>query len=116
MTQKEFDEAIKQALDKLGNPQVVSEDFFDPIIGVEVTKDNIKAISYFETKIKLLEDNAFSDRARIGMLENELEQYKKQVFEEVSVGLMPFKYYVDQVKRLEKAIVKLDKEVFPEED
>jgi len=67
-------------------------------------------------RIKLLEDNAFSDRARIGVLENELAQYKKQVFEEITVGLMPLKYYVDQVKRLEKAIIKLDKEVFPEED
>jgi len=76
----------------------------------------------FVAKIKLLEDNAFSDRAKrielenkVEALENTLDQYKKQIFEELKVGLMPVKYYIDEVKRLEKAVLKIDKEVFPED-
>lgn len=67
-----------------------------------------------DRKIKFLEDNAFSDRARIVALENELEHYKKHINEELAVALAPFKYYVNEMISLSSKINELEKEVFPE--
>lgn len=118
VTQQEFDEAIKKALSKLGNPDLVTKDFDDPIIGFEVTKDNIKTVCYLEAKIKFLEDNAFSDRAKIGVLENKVEElektldhYKKHINEELMVALAPFKYYVNEMISLSSRINELEEDI-----
>jgi len=37
-------------------------------------EDQEEIIKFLENKIKFLEDNAFSDRARIGVLENKIEE------------------------------------------
>ena len=40
--------------------------------------DKLNTFNSLESRIKLLEDNAFSDRARIGMLENKIEALGKE--------------------------------------
>ena len=51
----------------------VRESIFDKLLQIG------KRVTCLESRIKLLEDNAFSDRAKIGVLENKVEELTNEI-------------------------------------